>query len=198
MSSIQNLKHSVPKKIVLIGASTGGPGQIQKIISSLPNLRNTTIVIAQHMVDGFIESFAKRLQKNHHNPISIVQNRQLIENSNIYMIDGETKVDCINNELFFNKKPAPQHSYNPNINILFNSFLPLSENTKILSVILTGIGEDGVDACKNLSKSGVRCITESKESAIIDGMPNRAREEVMNIEIYHMDEIVQIIKEFCQ
>jgi two-component system, chemotaxis family, protein-glutamate methylesterase/glutaminase len=192
------LKHSVPNKIVLIGASTGGPGQIQKIVKSLPKLQNTTIIIAQHMVDGFIDSFAKRLQNNHHNPIGIVQNGQLVQNSNIYVVDGETKIDCINNELLFNKKPTSQNSYNPNINILFNSFLPLSEDTKILSIILTGIGEDGVDACKNLSKSGVRCVTESKESAIIDGMPYRAREEVPNIEICHMDEIVRIIKEFCE
>ena len=57
-----NLNYLNMKKIVLIGASTGGPGQIQKIISSIKTLDNTTVVIAQHMVSGFIESFASRLQ----------------------------------------------------------------------------------------------------------------------------------------
>jgi len=68
------LSFSVPKKVVLIGASTGGPGQIQKIIDSLPILSNTSIVIAQHMVDGFINSFTKRLQVNSDNSVKLIQN----------------------------------------------------------------------------------------------------------------------------
>ena len=54
-------------------------------------------------------------------------------------------------------------------------FVPLSDDYEILSVILTGIGSDGIDACKNLTNNGAACITESQHSAIVDGMPNRAR-----------------------
>ena len=68
----------------------------------------------------------------------------------------------------------------------------------LLCVILTGIGDDGVEACKNLSLSGARCITESETSAIVDCMPCRARSLVPNIEVYEIDKIVQIISEFCE
>ncbi|MDD2449035.1 MAG: chemotaxis protein CheB, partial [Sulfurimonas sp.] len=62
-NSKTNMSYRVPKKIVLIAASTGGPGQIEKIIKALPKLNDTSIVIAQHMVVGFMDSFAKRLNE---------------------------------------------------------------------------------------------------------------------------------------
>ena len=192
------MKLSVPKKIVLIGASTGGPGQIQKIIESLPNLQDTALVIAQHMVDGFMESFTKRLQSISHNTISLVKDNQIFEHSNIYICEGETRLDRSAHRLFFTQKKSSINSFNPNIDILFNSFNPLCKDSKILSVILTGIGDDGVNACKNLSIDGARCVTESEQSAIVDGMPNRARAVVHNIEVYDMETIVKIISEFCE
>jgi len=188
------LKLLEPKKIVLIGASTGGPGQIQKIINSLAKLQNTTIVIAQHMVDGFMDSFANRFQNISHNRISVANDNQTFENNSIYICEGETKLT----DGSFSKKDSSLNSYNPNINILFNSFIPLTKDYEILCVILTGIGDDGVEACKNLSLNGARCITESEKSAIVDGMPGRARASVADIEVDEIDVIVKKICEFCE
>jgi len=57
------LKYLKPTKVVLIGASTGGMGEIDKIITSVATLEKTAIVIAQHMADGFVESFFKKTKK---------------------------------------------------------------------------------------------------------------------------------------
>jgi len=188
------LKHLEPKKIVLIGASTGGPGQIQKIVSSLPELQDITIVIAQHMMHGFIDSFARGLRNKHHFSISLIQNNQSFEKNKIYVCEGEVKLI----DDYFSKKSASTNSFNPSINTLFHSFIPLCKNREILSLILTGIGDDGVMACRELSINGARCITESEESAIVDGMPSRARLLVPNIEVYKIDEIVKTVREFCE
>jgi len=192
------LSFSVPKKVVLIGASTGGPGQIQKIIDSLPILSNTSIVIAQHMVDGFINSFTKRLQVNSDNSVKLIQDKQTFEKSTVYIAQGEAKINKKTSSFEFSYKPATKESFNPDINVLFNSFLPLAKDVNILNVILTGIGDDGVESCKYLSEHGARCVTESKQSAIVDGMPNRARSSIENIEVHDIKEIVNIISEFCE
>ena len=191
---MQNLQSVIPKKIVLIGASTGGPGQIQKIITSLPILKQTSVLIAQHMVEGFLESFASRLQNTTKNNLKIIKNNQTLETSTIYIAEGVTH---LNTRRVFQQQKASSNSYNPDINSLFNSFAPLSQEVEILSVILTGIGSDGIDACVNLSNHGVRCITESESSAIVDGMPNRARALVPSIQVYEIDKIIKIISEFC-
>jgi len=192
------LKHSELKKIVLIGASTGGPGQIEKIVSSLPKLHNTTVVIAQHMVKGFIHSFANRLKNNSNNFIEVVQNNQTLHNAHIYLCEGKTQLEKNGYQLLFTHELASSNSFNPDINALFNSFLPICNNITILSIILTGIGDDGVDACKTLSLNGVTCITESSKSAIVDGMPNRARLIVPNIQIEDINTIINRIREFCE
>jgi len=192
------LKHSALKKIVLIGASTGGPGQIEKIITSLPKLQNTTVIIAQHMVAGFMNSFASRLKNSSTNPIDVVDKNQTLQNGHIYLCEGKTQLKKSAYELLLTHESASPNSFNPDINTLFNSFLPLCRDVNILSIILTGIGDDGVDACKSLSLNGATCITESASSAIVDGMPSRARLLVPNIEVEAMDVIVSKINEFCQ
>ncbi|MBD3842139.1 MAG: chemotaxis protein CheB [Campylobacterales bacterium] len=193
----QNLKHSALNKVVLIGASTGGPGQIEKIINALPTLHYTSIIIAQHMVKEFIPSFMKRLQENNHNRLCMAEENQKIENGYIYICNGEISVKKEYSDLFFLHQNAPENSYNPNINLLFNSFVPLTKELQIMSVILTGIGDDGVYGCEQLSLHNAQCLTETQESAIVDGMPNRARAVVPNIKVLDINEIVNEIKEFC-
>ena len=192
------MKHSALKNIILIGASTGGPGQIEKIITSLPKLQNTTIIIAQHMIEGFMNSFANRLKNSSKNPIDVIQNKQTLQNGHIYLCEGKTQLKRDGYELLLTHESASSSSFNPDINTLFNSFLPLSADMNILTVILTGIGDDGVDACKALSLNGATCITESASSAIVDGMPSRARVLVPNIQVEDINTIINKINVFCQ
>ena len=149
------------------------------------------------MVKGFIPSFIKRLDEHTDNSVLIAEDNDSLACGNIYICDGDTQVLSGKSGLLFKNKLAQNNSYNPDINILFNSLLPFSKNIEILSVILTGIGEDGVDACKELSLNGATCLTETKQSAIVDGMPSRARDIVPNIQALNIKEITKKIEEFC-
>jgi len=191
------LQHLELKKIILIGASTGGPGQIKKIIQVLPSLNNCSIIIAQHMADGFLESFINNLNKDTTNSLKMADAEKMLLNNTIYICEKSIAIEETSDGLYFKKQIHVANSFNPNINIIFNSFVQLSKNIEILGVILTGIGDDGIQACVKLSEKGTRCITETHESAIIDGMPSRARELVANIEAYDIDKITKIICEFC-
>ena len=187
---------SALKRVVLIGASTGGPKQIERILSELKVLGETSIVIAQHMAYGFVDSFAKSLQDKSKNKVIVIQNNTLLESSKVYLCTGMTEVSNNHGSMKFFTKDSTTHNFNPDINTIFNSFIPFTQNLKILSVILTGIGDDGVDATKELSIRGVRCITENASSAIVDGMPSRARLLVPNIEIFSFEEIIDEINRF--
>ncbi len=189
------MQHSELKKIVLIGASTGGPGQIQKIIKSLPPLKDVSIVIAQHMADGFLESFTSQLQQHTNNKIVLIENELLLQAGKIYLCKYTTFLDMRMQKFMVNDLQT--NSYNPDINTLFQSFVSITDKIEVLSIILTGIGDDGVVSCHALQKAGARCITESKESAIIDGMPNRARTLISDIEVYGIKTIAEQVREFC-
>ncbi|MDT8339686.1 MAG: CheB methylesterase domain-containing protein [Sulfurimonas sp.] len=187
----------LPKKLVVIGASTGGPGQIEKIIKSLPVLRDTVVLIAQHMSMDFIPSFTKRLKELSVNTIGMAQDGTFIESGNIYLCHGMTSVKKDGYGLKFQVELSQQYKYNPDINTVFNSLVPFAQSIEILGVILTGIGDDGVDGCKQLSLSGVRTVTQDEKSAIVDGMPSRARKEIQNIEIADTQTIQEKIRSFC-
>jgi len=187
----------VINKIVLIGASTGGPGQIEKIIASLPPLYDTTLIIAQHMASEFIPSFIKRVQKYDVNPLTLACHNEMIQTANIYFCTGTTSAMQRGHELYFSVEASKENRYNPDINTIFKSFVPFTNNIKILAIILTGIGDDGVDGCKELSFAGAKTATQNAQSAIVDGMPSRARKDVPNIEVLDIEEIKNKIKEFC-
>jgi two-component system chemotaxis response regulator CheB len=191
------LKHLEPNKIVLIGASTGGPGQIHKIVKALPLLKNTSIIIAQHMSRGFLESFSQRLQQLTLNRIALTEDNLTLEHATLYVCQGNVVLEKKDKRMMFAQKQCIKEGFNPDINLIFNSLVPVCSTIEILNVILTGIGKDGIKASLKLSQKGVRCLTETSSSAIIDGMPARAREKVTNIEAYDIEEIIHHIKEFC-
>lgn len=149
------------------------------------------------MAVGFIESFTKRLHDHSQNRLSLANNNSPMESGNIYICEARTSLMVNSSGFFFSKEDLLENSFNPDINLLFNSVTPFTQNFEILSVILTGIGSDGVDGCKALEAKGCQCLTETQQSAIVDGMPGRARAEVPNIKVQNMNEIIITIKEFC-
>lgn len=191
------MKHSALNKIVLIGASTGGPGQIEKIIRSLEPLSDTTVIVAQHMAIDFIPSFVKRLQEHSANPILMAIQNNTIKAGTVYFCHGMTTIKRDGYELTFNVESSKEYKYNPDINTVFSSFVQFAKEIDILAVILTGIGDDGVEGCRELAMAGARTLTQNEESAIVDGMPSRARKEVPNIEISNIETIREKIEGFC-
>ncbi len=148
------------------------------------------------MADGFIESFASRLQNSNINEVSVIKNSTPLESGKIYICEADVKLEI--NSLTFTKEKSAINTFNPSIDTIFNSFAGLHKGFEIMSIILTGIGNDGVKSCINLQKHGAVCITESQDSAIIDGMPKSARESVPDIKAYDIQKIVKTVSEFCQ
>jgi len=87
------MQHLELKKIVLIGASTGGPGQIKKIIQALPSLNNCSIIIAQHMADGFLESFISNLNKDTINSIKMADSDKMLLKNTIYVCEKSMAIE---------------------------------------------------------------------------------------------------------
>jgi two-component system chemotaxis response regulator CheB len=195
---MQNSNSLELKKVVLIGASTGGPGEIEKIVKSLISLHQTAFVIAQHMSKEFMPSFIKRLSSYTQNQIFLTEDETQLKSGNIYFCRDLSSIQKRYGKLVFHVNSSHPSIYNPNINFLFNSFVSYASEMELFCIVLTGIGDDGVAGCSNLRMRGVRCATQSKNCAIVDGMPSRVRAIVKDIEIYDStQEIIQEIERFC-
>ncbi len=192
MPNLKSLKH----KLILIGASTGGPGHIQKIVASLNFDFNASIVIAQHMGDEYLQSFAKLLNEKCKLPVFLVEDGMCIKPSCVYICSRVCTLSMHTDEISFSKKRSEKPGFNPDINTLFNSASNFVKNAEMLGVILTGIGSDGAKGCFSLVKSGALCIAESQKSAVVFGMPKKAKELSDDIKVKELDEIIEEIRRF--
>ncbi len=183
-------------KLVLIGASTGGPAHIEKILSTLPKPLTYTIVIAQHMGAEFLPSFVKRLSLKTGHPILLSENNQVLQKGHIYITTNHCSLFTDAHNIKFRVEHSSSAMFNPEINQLFSSAVSIASTNKLLAILLTGIGDDGVQGCQLLAQHGAKCIAESERTAVVYGIPARAKEQVQNIKILDLDEIIQAIQTF--
>lgn len=183
-------------KLLLIGASTGGPGRIHAILSSLDPAFEGSIVIAQHMASPFIPSFIKQLQSNTLLSIHEVGDGIRMENGHIYVCSVTSRLIGKHGGIWIEPTGEDDYPYNPEINTLFHSASYLDSAIRRLGVILTGIGEDGAKGALSLYLSGGECYFENEESATVYGMPRRAKELVEQAKTGSMDDIINAIKNF--
>lgn len=188
-----SLKSSKLHKIILIGASTGGPGHIKKILSSLAGELEASIIIAQHMGKEFIPSFTQQLNSNCRYKVAEVKQDMPLSPSTIYICNLKTAIEISNNRLFFSLNKTQPSGYNPDINHLLSSVAKIADNIKVLGVILTGIGNDGASGCKQVFTQGGQCIAESESSTIVNGMPLQAKKLNENIEVLSLEKIIKRI-----
>lgn len=184
------------QSLILIGASTGGPGRIHTILESLGANFKTPIIIAQHMAANFIPSFVKQLQVISPLTIHAIEQNQKIEPSNIYLCTQTSQLLMKGSEVWVKILSDQDHPYNPEIDTLFKSAARLTPHVKILGIILTGIGEDGAQGSLALNSSGASCYFENEQSATVYGMPRRAKELVSDAPTGNVEDIIRAIHQF--
>jgi len=183
------------KKLILIGASTGGPGQILKIIKSIKKDFDGVMIIAQHMQTPYLYSFSKQLNNNCAIDVTIARDNLILGKSGIYVLPENYEI-IKNNAILKFKKYDGELNYSPNINLLFNSVFKIKENMQILCIVLTGIGDDGAVGANNLQKIGAKCLNENEESSIVFGMPKAASELNSGALQCDINQICTAIEEF--
>ncbi|MDH4944288.1 CheB methylesterase domain-containing protein [Sulfurimonas sp. C5] len=183
-------------KIVLIGASTGGPAHIEKILSALQSPLNYTLIIAQHMGAEFLPSFVKRLSLKTGHPILLSENNQTLQKGHIYIATNHCRLSKDAEHIKFQVEKSNNAMFNPEINQLFGSAVSIISTNKLLAILLTGIGDDGVQGCQLLAEHGAECIAESEKTAIVYGIPARAKEQIPNINVLDLDQIIDAIQTF--
>ena len=176
--------------IIAIGASTGGPTAIERVLTALPPDFNIPVVICQHMPQAFIPPFVQRL--NSLTKLEVVAATKGMEprpatimfcpgHSNLIFIKekGVVKVD-------FTDKVFKEYN-NPSINAMMKSIAEIYGD-KTVGIILTGMGRDGVEGMKALKQKGAQTIAQNRTSSVIYGMPKAAMDSgAINLELDIME-----------
>jgi len=184
------------EKLILIGASTGGPGHLKKILLSLKPSFSTPVVIAQHMNPVFITSFVKQFDDELPFNFFLANSRHHIEPSTMHICSTHCELNKRERYLKLESVSDVTSHYNPSVDHLFHSAVKLCKEYDILAILLTGIGHDGAEGLSELKHAGATCIAESEESAIVYGMPKKAVELNSSIKVMNLDNITAYIKRF--
>jgi two-component system chemotaxis response regulator CheB len=160
--------------LILIGVSTGGPGAIEYILPRLPRDFPWPILIAQHMPASFTGVLARRI--NDLSEIEVLEARSPVNlrRGVAYIGRGDADMLVISRGGCLSATPIPSsavHKWHPSVDRLVTSALTHVEPTRLVGVMLTGMGDDGALAMAELHSKGGRTIAESEETAVIWGMP---------------------------
>ena len=171
-------KDDIPKKfdkLVLIGASTGGPGLIEEILTSLPYNYPYPVCVVQHMPPSFTGKFAERLNKNSEIEVVEAKAGDLLKPAKAIIGKGGWHLHLAkkaSGALMVKLVPnTMKRFFVPSVDEMFLSAAKVYDGKKILAVELTGIGDDGAEGMLELRKKGAYTIAEDETTATVYGMP---------------------------
>lgn len=184
------------KYIVAIGTSTGGPKALSKVISALPKDLQATYVVVQHMPAGFTKSLADRLDSISELSVKEAVNGDVLEKDVVYVAPGGYQFRIVNPtkpEIRITDEEAYK-SHKPAVNIMMHSLAALKMDKKLICIIMTGMGADGLEGIKEIKKTKeVTVIAESEESCIVYGMPKAIIQANLADYIVPLDKIASTI-----
>ncbi len=187
-------------EIVAIASSTGGPSAIQAILTSLPPDLGSAIVISQHMPAGFTKSFAERLNKLAAIPVSEAGSGDRIRPGAALIAPGGSHL-LVKKEgpgLVAELAPhAPADKYVPSADRMMASAAEAC-GPAVLGVVLTGMGNDGVEGITIIKKRSGQVLAESEESAVIFGMPQEAIRTGMVDKVLPLGRMAEEIASRCR
>ena len=162
-------------ELIIIGSSTGGPAALQKILTGLQKHFPIPILIVQHIPVGFTQSLANRFNQASALTVKEATHNEPLLPGTVYIAPaGIHTVVKRNSEQQLvtqqtDKSMAPS-LYKPSVDTALLSVAPLLQN-HLLTVILTGMGDDGLRGCREIKYFNGSVITQTEESCIVYGMP---------------------------
>ena len=190
---------SNPKRLIAIACSTGGPKALQRVIPLLPENLNCSILIVQHMPEGFTASLAHRLNELSKIEVKEAEHGEILRNGVAYIAKGGSQLRLIYSEngkqqLSVTSEMA-RNGLKPCADIMFESLMN-SDFTDITCVVLTGMGGDGTNGMKQLkTKKNIYVIGQDETTCTVYGMPKVAVEAGLVNEIVALDQVAgSIIK----
>ena len=178
------------KRVIAIGASTGGVDAIAQILKSLPK-ELPPIIITQHIPDGFSTSFANRLDTNSALNVFEVRGRMLLKDSCAYLAAGglHMLLERVGGEYYVKPQSGVRISRHcPSVDVMFRS-LNNVVGRNALAIIMTGMGDDGSIGIKELYDNGAYTIAQDEASCIVFGMPKQAIARGAICEVVSLDRI---------
>jgi len=187
---ISKLPHLSHLKLLVIGASTGGPAALQLLLERTPVLP-LPLVLVQHMPKAFVKPLVERLQSCTSWKVQVAEHGQNLHPGTVYVAPGDLHLAVRRQmtRIFVEMQEEPlQTLHKPSVNVLFQTAAEVL-GKDALGVILTGMGTDGKEGSMTLRHRGGHLLAESASSCAVYGMPRAVIEARLANWQYPLQEI---------
>lgn len=189
------------RSLIVIGVSTGGPNALNQLMCMLPKRLGCPVLIVQHMPPFFTASLASFLSKKSGLDVVEATHGERMQADRIYIAPGgkhmeiRKRTDAMGGYEITTSEAPPVNSCRPSVDVLFQS-VASEFSGSILSIILTGMGEDGCKGVTALRRSpSTYTIAQNEESCVVYGMPRAIVERGLADEVLPLDQIAGRISE---
>ncbi len=174
-------------QILAIGSSTGGPNALFKVISHFKNF-DIPIVLTQHMPATFTRILAEHISKHTGVPAVEGENGMKLENGRVHVAPGGFHM-LITPERMIRLDDGPMENFcKPAVDPMLRSLLPLFGD-KILTVILTGMGQDGLKGSREVVERGGRIVAQDEATSVVWGMPGAVALDGLCSSVLPLDDV---------
>lgn len=169
---IHRIIRTTGRRVVAIGASTGGTEATLKILKELPK-EFPGILVTQHMPAGFTKMYADRLNKICAMEVREAKDLDRLDNGLVLIAPGDKQMKLAKDEkgYYVTCRTGDKVSgHCPSVDVLFNSVAEAAGKNAV-GIILTGMGKDGAQGLMNMKKTGAYTIGQDEKSSVVYGMP---------------------------
>lgn len=189
-----------PSRLAVIGASTGGPPALTRLLSRLPADLPMAVLIAQHMPEKFTKAFAERLNRGSSFEVDEARDGEIIVPGRALVAPGgsDLLVTVHDGRLHARVSTIEPRKYRPSVDALFESAALAAPEVGVglVAAVLTGMGADGREGIVSLRKAGALTLAESQETAVIWGMPKEAIDTGRVERVLPLDDLADALVRF--
>lgn len=159
-------------RLLIIGASTGGPVAVTDVLMKLPKDFAVPIVVVQHMPANFTKVFAERLNRQCQLEVREAKNGDILQAGVVFLAPGAQQLifDRDNKGRVRLMAGDERVNYNPSVDVTFASASRVFAE-HVLAVVLTGMGNDGCHGARMLKETGATVWAQDQRSCVVYGMP---------------------------
>ncbi len=181
------------KHLLAIGASTGGPVAIARILRGWVPAAGTAIVVVQHIDENFAQHFARWLGEQLPIPVKVIDDGDALE-------AGVVQIAKTNDHLILNQRkrlhydPEPRdYAFRPSVDVFFACVARHWEG-EATGVLLTGMGRDGARGLLAMRHAGKLTLAQDQASSAVYGMPRAAADLDAAQQILPLENIARVLR----
>ncbi len=191
------LAGSKESQVVAMATSTGGPAALYRILTDLPGDFPAPILVVQHITQGFLSGLADWLNKESDLKVKVAEDGETLAPHTVYLAPDNCHLGLASPSSILLARSPPLGGFRPSGTFLFES-VARACGPAAVAVILTGMGEDGVEGLRTVRQTGGSILAQDEKSSVIFGMPAAAIAAGLPDQVLALETIASRLVELVQ